>query len=175
MAESRNVSLAPPAGGSHDRCGVASGLRHGEPGSDGECCCRGGLACPTQSTARTPRIGCIQHSAAGARGNDGRGTRYLAGRRPATGTPAFRLCGTGSGFRAHRRLGGTALDAAASSASQAGRRPYWRCYHRALVRDWLERARGCGLACNARQLALRGTQRIGVVISERDQSGPRDS
>lgn len=142
MEESRNISLAPPAGGSHDRS-VAFGFRHGELGSDGECRRRGSLACPTRSTTWTTRLGGIQHSAVGARGNDRRGTGYLLGRRPSAGTSAFRVCGTGSGFRAHRRLGCAALDAPASSASQAGRRVCWRCPHRALVRDWLERATGC--------------------------------
>jgi hypothetical protein len=138
MGESRNSSLAPPAGGSHDRAGVASDLLHAELDSDGECGGRGGLACPTRSTAWTARLRGTQRSAAGARGNDGRRTGYPAGRRPATGTPAFRVCRTGFGFSAHRRLGRTALDAAASSACQARRRACWRCHHRALVRDWLE-------------------------------------
>jgi hypothetical protein len=149
--ESRNISLAPPAGGSHDRAGVTSGARHGELGGDGQCGGRGGLACRTRSTAWPARIRGTQHSAAGARHNDGRGTGYSAGRRPATGTPAFRVCRTGCGFGAHRGLGRTALDAPSSSASQAGRRPCWRCDHRSLVWDWLESASECARVCHAPQ------------------------
>jgi hypothetical protein len=164
--------LAPPAGASHDRS-VAFGFRHGELGGDGECGGRGSLAGRTRSTTWTARHRGIRHSAADARGNDGRGTGYLPGRRSATGALAFRICGTGFGCGAYRRHGHTTLDASASSASQAGRRGNWRCHHRAPVRNWLGSASGVRGYVSGANITSRITAQLGCSHAASTRRGRR--